>query len=292
MQWKSIKWNDCQEYAILPQFWSSGETTWLIFDPNAVLSSIDALEKGGFVHFIFTVLLSLDACPSILQLHWHQLAISCLQFHVLFPLQFSPASYFPPAMTKKAQTLPVGQLQPHLQFCSPREENSQTHSAVPSSQSTQKNCWARGDPRNAWQEQGIITVCGAADIETTHSQSFAPISPCSWSPILKSSGNTGAGDSRPGHDTCDWISGFIWPTACQLTDPCFPKGLPNFAIQTENDHLWTWMTGLSNLFSHHINPEATRLQGVLCQDALHHPARNFSSPVKTQRNNSAGFINK
>lgn len=136
MQWKSIKWNDCQEYAILPQFWSSRKTTWLIFDPNAVLSSIDVLEKGGFVHFIFTVLLSLDACPSILQLHWHQLAISCLQFHVLFPLQFSPASHSPPAMTKKAQTLPVGQLQAHLQFCSPREENFQIHSAGPSSQST------------------------------------------------------------------------------------------------------------------------------------------------------------
>lgn len=90
----------------------------------------------------------------------------------------------------------------------------------------------------------------------------------------------------------DWMSGFIWPAARQQTDSCFPKGLPNFASQTENDHLWTWMTGLSNLFSHHINPEATQVQGVLCQDALHHPALNFSIAVKTQRSNSAGLINK
>lgn len=134
MQWKSIKWNDCQEYAILPQFWSSRKTSWLIFDPTAVLSSIDVLEKGGFVHFIFTVLLSLDSCPSILQLHWHQLAISRLQFHILFPLQFSPVSHSPPAMIKKKNpSLPVGQLQPHLQFCNPSEENFQIHSAVSSS---------------------------------------------------------------------------------------------------------------------------------------------------------------
>lgn len=135
MQWKSIKWNDCQEYAILPQFWSSRKTSWLIFDPTAVLSSIDVLEKGGFVHFIFTVLLSLDPCPSILQLHWHQLAISRLQFHILFPLHFSPVSHSPPAMIKKPQSLPVGRLQPHLQFCNPSEESFQIHSAVSSSQS-------------------------------------------------------------------------------------------------------------------------------------------------------------
>lgn len=111
--------------------------------------------------------------------------------------------------------------------------------------------------------------------------------------VLKSWGNAGAGDSRPGHNaSVHWMSGFIWPTACQQTDPCFPKGLPNFAIQTENDHLWTWMTGLSNLFPHHINPEAAQLQGVLCQDALHHPARNFSIIVKTQRSNSTGLRNK
>lgn len=295
MQWKSIKWNDCQEYAILPQFWSSRKTTWLIFDPNAVLSSIDVLEKGGFVHFIFTVLLSLDACPSILRLHWHQLAISCLQFHVLFPLQLSPASHSPPAMTKKAQTLPVGQLNPICNSAVPGRKISKSTLQYPVVKAPQKNCWACSDPRNTQQEHGIINVWdhGDADMETTHSRSFAPFSPCSCSPILKSSGNTGAGDSRPGHNaSAHWMSGFIWPTACQQTDPCFPKGLPNFALQTENDHLWTWMTGLSNLFSHHINPEATQLQGVLCQDTLHHPAQNFSIIVKTQRSNSAGLRNK
>lgn len=133
MQWKSIKWNDCQEYAILPQFWSSRKTSWLIFDPTAVLSSIDVLEKGVFVHFIFTVFLSLDPCLSILQLHWHQLAISRLQFHILFPLHFSPVSHSPPARMKKKKSLPVGRLQPHLQFCNPSEENFQIHSALSSS---------------------------------------------------------------------------------------------------------------------------------------------------------------
>lgn len=138
MQWKSIKWNDCQEYAILPQFWSSRKTSWLIFDPTAVLSSIDVLEKKEFLFTLYSLCfchwIPARVSSSSTDISWQFLVcnfIFCFLFtlvHFLIPFQLW-------LKKKKKSSLPVGRLQPHLQLCNPGEENFQIHSALSSSQS-------------------------------------------------------------------------------------------------------------------------------------------------------------